>query len=73
MTVRPSGTVTFLFTDIEGSTRRREADPDAARCGLALADAVDGWTAGFDGMVGYATKSGWMNDDGTKVGAHIEG
>ena len=25
---RPSGTVTFLFTDIEGSTRLWEADPD---------------------------------------------
>ena len=24
---RPSGTVTFLFTDIEGSTRLWEADP----------------------------------------------
>ena len=27
--VRPSGTVTFLFTDVEGSTKRWEADPDA--------------------------------------------
>jgi predicted ATPase len=33
---RPSGTVTFLFTDIEGSTRRWEADAEAMR--LALAD-----------------------------------
>jgi hypothetical protein len=32
----PSGTVTFLFTDIEGSTRRWEQDPDGMR--LALAD-----------------------------------
>ena len=31
MTGRPSGTVTFLFTDIEGSTRRWEADPDRMR------------------------------------------
>jgi hypothetical protein len=37
------------------------------------ADAVDGWAAGFDGMIGYATKSGWVNDDGTKVRAHIDG
>jgi hypothetical protein len=36
------------------------------------ADAVDGWTAGFDGMIAYATKSGWMNDEGTRVRAHIE-
>ena len=29
-----SGVVTFLFTDIEGSTRRWEADPDAMRVEL---------------------------------------
>ena len=34
---RPSGTVTFLFTDIEGSTRRWEADADAMRAALAAA------------------------------------
>lgn len=27
----PSGVVTFVFTDIEGSTRRWEADADAMR------------------------------------------
>jgi class 3 adenylate cyclase len=32
----PSGVVTFLFTDVEGSTRRWEKDPDQMR--LALAD-----------------------------------
>ena len=31
MVDRPSGTVTFVFTDIEGSTRRWEADPEAMR------------------------------------------
>ncbi len=36
----PSGTVTFLFTDIEGSTRLWEADPDAMRASLAAHDAV---------------------------------
>ena len=36
--VRPSGTVTFLFTDIEGSTKRWEADPDAMRTELATHD-----------------------------------
>ncbi len=36
----PSGTVTFLFTDIEGSTRRWEADPHAMRASLAAHDAV---------------------------------
>jgi predicted ATPase/class 3 adenylate cyclase len=38
--VRPSGTVTFLFTDIEGSTRRWEANPDAMRVELAAHDDV---------------------------------
>jgi hypothetical protein len=32
--VGPSGVVTFLFTDIEGSTRRWEADADAMRAAL---------------------------------------
>ena len=40
MTGRPSGTVTFLFTDIEGSTKRWEADPDAMRVELAAHDDV---------------------------------
>lgn len=31
----PFGVVTFLFTDIEGSTRRWEADAEAMRCALA--------------------------------------
>ena len=46
-----SGVMTFLFTDIEGSTRRWEADADAMRSALAshdaqLRDAIqahDGW------------------------------
>ena len=37
---RPSGTVTFLFTDIEGSTKRWEADPDTMRVELATHDEV---------------------------------
>jgi class 3 adenylate cyclase len=32
----PSGVVTFLFTDIEGSTRRWEADADGMRAALAV-------------------------------------
>lgn len=35
MTVLPTGTVTFLFTDIEGSTRRWEADVEAMRAAVA--------------------------------------
>src|SRR5882757_357465 len=37
---RPSGVVTFLFTDIEGSTRRWEADAEAMRAALMAHDDV---------------------------------
>jgi predicted ATPase/class 3 adenylate cyclase len=37
---RPSGVVTFLFTDVEGSTRRWEADADGMRTALAAHDEV---------------------------------
>ena len=36
----PSGVVTFLFTDVEGSTRWWEADADAMRAALAAHDDV---------------------------------
>ena len=36
----PSGVVTFLFTDVEGSTRRWEADADGMRKALAAHDEV---------------------------------
>ena len=36
----PSGVVTFLFTDIEGSTRRWETDADAMRAALVAHDEV---------------------------------
>jgi predicted ATPase/class 3 adenylate cyclase len=36
----PSGTVTFLFTDIEGSTRLWESHPEAMRVALARHDAL---------------------------------
>ncbi len=36
----PSGVVTFLFTDVEGSTRRWEADADGMRAALATHDEV---------------------------------
>ena len=38
--VLPSGVVTFLFTDIEGSTRRWEADPESMRAALSDHDEV---------------------------------
>ena len=36
----PSGTVTFLFTDIEGSTRLWEASPDSMIVAVARHDAL---------------------------------
>src|SRR5437764_1474674 len=36
----PSGTVTFLFTDIEGSTARWERQPEAMAAALARHDAL---------------------------------
>ena len=36
----PSGVVTFLFTDVEGSTRRWETDAGAMRQALAAHDEV---------------------------------
>ena len=51
MVPKPSGVVTFLFTDIEGSTRRWEANADSMRAALEAHDDVlresvaahDGW------------------------------
>src|SRR4051794_32368475 len=40
MTSLPSGTVTFLFTDIEGSTRLLEAGQSAYRVALSRHDAI---------------------------------
>ena len=36
----PSGVVTFLFTDVEGSTRRWESDAQAMRAALVVHDEV---------------------------------
>src|SRR5262249_52319214 len=38
----PTGVVTFLFTDVEGSTRRWEADAEGMRVALAAHDEVLG-------------------------------
>src|SRR5690349_23889934 len=40
MSTLPSGTVTFLFTDIEGSTSRWEHQPEAMSIALARHDAI---------------------------------
>src|SRR3954453_10958254 len=40
MPTPPSGTITFLFTDIEGSTRLWEQHPRAMQTALALHDTL---------------------------------
>jgi hypothetical protein len=40
MAALPAGEITFLFTDIEGSTRRWEQRPAAMRVALARHDAL---------------------------------
>jgi class 3 adenylate cyclase len=48
----PQGTVTFLFTDLEGSTRRWEAHPQEMRDALARHNAiVRGAVESHDGAV----------------------
>ena len=36
----PSGTVTFLLTDLEGSTRMWEQDPEAMKAAMARHDEI---------------------------------
>ena len=50
----PSGVVTFLFTDVEGSTRRWEADAAAMRAALLAHDEVSG--AAIEAHGGYMFK-----------------
>ena len=40
MPERPTGTVTFLFTDIEGSTKLWERHPAAMKAAVARHDAI---------------------------------
>ena len=54
--VAPSGTVTFLFTDIEGSTRLWQAAPDGMRRALERHDAIV--RAAIDGHGGYVFATG---------------
>ncbi|HWS92243.1 MAG TPA: adenylate/guanylate cyclase domain-containing protein, partial [Mycobacterium sp.] len=51
----PSGTVTFLFTDIEGSTRLWEASPDAMRSALVRHDSIVRSTIAEHGGYVFAT------------------
>ena len=52
----PTGTVTFLFTDIEGSTRLWEERPDEMRAALAEHDAL--LRAVIDAHGGYVFSTG---------------
>lgn len=48
----PSGTVTFLFTDVAGSTARWEAEPDRMRAALLEHNAIlEGVSGEFGGVV----------------------
>jgi class 3 adenylate cyclase len=40
LSMRPTGTVTFVFTDIEGSTVLWEHEPEAMRCAFARQEAI---------------------------------
>ncbi len=52
----PSGTMTFLFTDIEGSTRLWQQDEAAMRDALSRHDAIV--RAAIDGRGGYVFSTG---------------
>jgi class 3 adenylate cyclase len=63
----PSGVVTFLFTDVEASTRRWEADADGMRAALAAHDEVLRWAIEAHG--------GWLfkhTGDGTQPAANVD-
>ena len=51
----PSGTVTFLFTDLEGSTRLWQEHPEAMQAALARHDEV--LRAAIEGHAGYVVKT----------------
>jgi predicted ATPase/class 3 adenylate cyclase len=56
---KPSGVVSFLFTDVEGSTRRWESDADSMRRALAAHDEVmRGAVAAHDGWLFKHTGDG---------------
>ncbi len=58
--VLPSGTVTFLLTDVEGSTRRWDRNPAAMRLAMQTHDAVLGRLIGAHG--GVQVESGREGD-----------
>src|SRR6187455_2436005 len=55
MSEGPTGTITFLFSDIEGSSRKWERQPEAMRVALALHDRL--LREVFEGRGGYVFKT----------------
>ena len=55
MTELPTGTVTFLFTDLEGSTRLWEEHPEAMRGALTRHDEIV--REAIEGHAGYVVKT----------------
>ncbi len=55
MSEHPTGTVTFLFTDIEGSTRLWEQHPEAMRAAVARHDAI--LRSAVEAHQGYVVKT----------------
>ena len=76
MVERATGTLTFLFTDIEGSTRRWESDPDAMEDAVRRHDELlQSAIAGHDGRFVKQTGDGVFaafDDAGHALGAAIE-
>ena len=64
MTNLPTGTITFLFTDIEGSTRLVQAHPDDESLGLGGA-LVKYHEEGVETYLVTATRGGrgWLGDE----------
>jgi hypothetical protein len=59
---RPSGTVTFVFTDVEGPTASWEQQPDSMRSALETHDAIlrSVGVPPLTGHVDYAAWSAWV-------------
>ena len=55
MSVLPTGTITFLFSDIEGSTKKWEQQPETMRVALAMHDAL--LRVAFESSGGFVFKT----------------